>query len=143
MGFDIGLTWRQQSPDPVERNRNLATSLLSLPGLSEFPLDHPMIAASLGVPEAQVLEHWPQIELNADARFLEAIITLWLDRAYIELPSTPPVTCEEALALLRPLLDTLDAAGLRVADPDRLLVEYEAQRVRVTHVAEITGGRAY
>jgi hypothetical protein len=143
MGFDITLVWASPADDPCRRNRDLAGALLvQFPGLSEFPLDHDLVARELGVPPREVLHHWPQIELDPDGSWLEAIITLWLDRAYIELPSVPPGSCAEALAAIRPLLETMQVRGLEVQGRETLLQEYEAQRARVEYVARMVEARA-
>jgi hypothetical protein len=143
MGFDIALAWREPTDDPVGRNRLFTESLLArVPGLAGFPLDHDHVADTLGVPRSAVLDHWPQIELNADNRLIGASITLWLDRAYVELPSVPPGSCAEALEAAASLLAVLEAGGLSVVDPEQLLAEYEAQRARVIRVTEVTGGLA-
>jgi hypothetical protein len=143
MGFDIALVWAEPVNDPRRRNRDLADALLGqFPDLSEHPLDHGRVVRELGVLPAEVLRHWPQIELNADRTCVGAILTLWLDGANIELPSVPPGSCAEALAAARPLLEALQERGLVVRGQVSLVQEYEAQRARIERVAEMVRGGA-
>jgi hypothetical protein len=143
MGFDIALVWEDASCDPMGRNRRVADALLAtIPGMTEFPLDAALIAEGLDVPISEVWSHWNQIELNASDVMLGACVGLWFDRAYVTLPSNPPVDCRAALAMVGPLLEALAAHGLRPVDPDGILREYEAQQSRVLKVAEIIGGQA-
>jgi hypothetical protein len=144
MGFEIRLRWTTPSDDPTRRNRWLADDLLgSHLGLTELFIDHDHVAVGLGIPPAEILQHCPQVELNAEpGPLLGAIVTLWSDHAYVELPSVPPVSCAEALRLIRPLLQALAQGGLFVEDELSLLGEYESQRSRVEQVARIVEGDA-
>src|ERR1700722_4868826 len=140
MGFDITLAWSVPANDPATRNRRMADMLLeTIPGLSEFSLDPLLIAESLGVPIEEVWSHSNQIELNAPDSLVGARIELWLDRAYVCMPSNPNQGCESALAAIGPLLAMLKSHGLILVDEENVLVEYETQRARVLRVAEITG----
>ena len=143
MSFDIDLKWDTPSPDPVARSRRVADALLvAVPGLTEFTLDPAVIAATIEVPVAEVWDHWFHVELHAPEAMAGALVHMSNDSGSVELPSNPLGGCAATLAALGPLLAALASHGLRVADPNGLLAEYEAQRARVVRVAEMVGGQA-
>ena len=138
MGFDINLEWDAPSHDPVARSRRAANALLAaVHGLTEFPLDSAVIAKAIGVPVAEVWDHWFHVELHAHDALAGALVHLSTDSGTVELQSNPPGGCAAALAAVGPLLAALASNGLHVVDPNGLLAEYEAQRARVLKVAEM------
>jgi hypothetical protein len=143
VGFDIHLEWDTTSPDPFARSRRVADALLAaVPGLTEFPLDPAQIAKAIGVPIAEVWDHWFHVELHAPDAMAGALVHLSSGSGSVELVSNPHGGCAAALSAVGPLLTALASHGLRVADPSGLLAEYEAQRARVVRVAEMVGGQA-
>lgn len=105
MGFTIELRApNRQSPE--RDNLELAANLRqTFPSLADFPLDHDLIAREYTtVPRDDVLNHWAQLELHADETLGNAIVTIWLSAAYIELPSIPAESCEARLVRIEPVL---------------------------------------
>jgi hypothetical protein len=118
MGFDIDLKWEETSPDPVARSRRVADALLAaFPAMTEFPLEPAVIAETIGVPVADVWDHWYHVELHAPDAMAGALIHLWGESGCVELPSNPSGGCAETLAAVRPLLAALVSQGLQVVDP--------------------------
>src|SRR5947209_20468200 len=108
MGFDIALEWDAPSADPVARSRRVADALLTaVPGLTEFRLDPAVIAETIGVPVADVWDHWFHVELHAPDAMAGALVHLWGDAGGVELPSDPPHGCAAGLAAVGPLLAAL------------------------------------
>jgi hypothetical protein len=141
MGFDIDLEWESPSANPVTRSRRVADALLAaVPGLTEFPLDPAVISERIGVPVAEVWDHWFHVELHAPDALAGALVHLWSDAGSVELPSDPPGGCAAALAAVAPLLAALASQGLRSPDPAALRAEYELQQARVLRVAKLVGG---
>jgi hypothetical protein len=139
MGFDIKMTWQREEPAPEQRNERLAAAILDrFPGLQRFPLDHDLVAKTIGVPRQDVLQHWCQIEIDdRQEKLFGAIVTLWLWGVGIELPSVPKVSCADVLSQLEPFFELLESHGLAMAEGVNLLESYEAQRRRVEHVGRL------
>lgn len=142
MGFTIEL----RAPDrqhPERDNFELGVELRwTFPSLTDFPLDHDLIASEYAkVPRDEVLNHWAQLELHADDTLGNAIITIWLSAAFIELPSTPAESCEMRLRRVEPVLGVFRERGFSVLPTAELVAGYEEQRKRVETVARMTGGR--
>jgi hypothetical protein len=129
---------------PERENLELAAELRrTFPSIEAFPLDHDLIARRFAdVPRDQVLNHWAQLELHGDESIGHAIITLWLDAAYIELTSTPPTSCEEWLVRVAPVLALFRDRGFAGPSVGELLPAYKRQREAVRHVAGLVRGAA-
>ena len=142
MGFTIELEAPQRE-DPERDNLELAADLRrTFPSLSDFPLDHDLIAREYAqVPRNEVLLHWAQLELHGDQNVGNPIITIWLATAFIELPSMPDETCADRLRRTEPILSFFEQRGFRVPPRADLVTQYEEQRRRVETVARIVGGR--
>jgi hypothetical protein len=126
-------------PDPESANQALASELLqAFPSIADFPLDHDLIAREVvHVPRADVLKHWPQIELHGDDSIGAPTIRLWQSNAFVDLPSRPPESCVSWLGRVQPLLNVFRQRGFRFMSVEELVEEYEAQRRRVEHVARL------
>ena len=142
MGFTIELeapTRERPEHDNLELSAELRRAF---PSVTDFPLDHDLIAREYAkVPRAEVLNHWAQLELHADQTLGNAIITIWLSAACIELPSTPEESCEVRLGRVEPVLGFFRERGFSVLPTAELVAGYEEQRKRVQTVAGMIGGR--
>ena len=74
-----------------------------------------------------MLGHWPRFELHGGTGLCDAIITIWLADAYIELPSRPALVCDESLMRVEPLLMFFRNRGFEIPELAELL------KVYVTH----------
>ena len=142
MGYTIELSAPSREY-PERENRNLAAELMrAFPAISDFPLDHDLIAREYAnVPRNEVLNHWAQLELHADETLGNATITIWLAAAFVELPSTPAESCEARLRRVEPILGFFRERGFGVPPVAALVGDYEQQRKRVETVAHVVGGR--
>jgi hypothetical protein len=142
VGFtiDLGAPSREY---PDRENRELAVDLMrAFPTISDFPLDHDLIAREYAnVPRDEVLNHWAQLELHADERLGNAIITIWLSAAFVELPSTPAESCEARLRRVEPILRFFRERGFSVPRVSELVTDYEQQGKRVETVTHRIDGR--